>query len=59
MPLDRVSSVLQAQVAELEAKGTAKGAEKVVVAVRPPEGERGRPRSETSRSCGARTTRAT
>ena len=41
MPLDRVSSVLQAQVAELEAKGTAKGAEKVVVEVRPPEGERG------------------
>ncbi len=41
MPLDRVTSVLKAQVAELEAKGTAKGAEKVVVEVRPPEGERG------------------
>ncbi|HEX9108814.1 MAG TPA: aminotransferase class I/II-fold pyridoxal phosphate-dependent enzyme, partial [Longimicrobiales bacterium] len=41
MPLDRVSQVLKAQVAELEAKGTAKGAEKVVVEVRPPEGERG------------------
>ncbi len=41
MPLDRVTSVLTAQVAELEAKGTAKGAEKVVVEVRPPEGERG------------------
>ncbi len=41
MPLDRVTSVLKAQVAELEARGTAKGAEKVVVEVRPPEGERG------------------
>lgn len=41
MPLDRVTSVLQAHVADLEHKGTAKGAEKVVVAVRPAEGNRG------------------
>jgi glycine C-acetyltransferase len=41
MPLDRLSPVLRAQVAELEAKGTAKGAEKVVVAVRPAASGRG------------------
>ena len=41
MPLDRLNSVLQAHVAGLEKAGTAKGAEKVVVAVKPPEGSRG------------------
>ena len=41
MPLDRLTEVLRAQVAELEERGTAKGAEKVVVAVLPPAGERG------------------
>ena len=41
MPLTRVTPALQAHVAELEAKGTAKGAEQVVTAVRPGAGERG------------------
>jgi glycine C-acetyltransferase len=41
MPLDRVTEVLRGQVAELEAKGTAKGAETVVTRVIPPSGDRG------------------
>ena len=41
MPIDRVAGVLRAHVADLEAKGTAKGAESVVVEVIPPQGERG------------------
>jgi glycine C-acetyltransferase len=41
MPLDRVSNVLAAHVADLDAKGTAKGAETVVTAVKPAAGERG------------------
>ncbi len=41
MPLDRLTPLLRAHVADLEAKGTAKGAEQVVTAVRPPAGERG------------------
>src|SRR5690606_5605150 len=41
MPLDRLTSVLDAHVEELKRRGTAKGAEPVVVAVIPPEGERG------------------
>jgi glycine C-acetyltransferase len=39
MPLDRVAAVLKAQVAELEERGTAKGAESVVTdVIRPREG---------------------
>lgn len=41
MPMDRLSTVLQAHVAGLEQAGTAKGAENVVVAVKPPTGDRG------------------
>ncbi|HSW31646.1 MAG TPA: aminotransferase class I/II-fold pyridoxal phosphate-dependent enzyme [Longimicrobiales bacterium] len=41
MPMDRLSTVLQAHVAGLEKAGTAKGAEHVVVAVKPPAGDRG------------------
>jgi glycine C-acetyltransferase len=41
MPLDRVTDVLRAQITELEARGTAKGAETVVTGVIPPAGERG------------------
>jgi len=41
MPLDRVTRVLNAHVAGLEEKGTAKGKEKVVTGVIPPRGERG------------------
>lgn len=41
MPLDRLTSVLDRNVAELEDAGTAKGAEHVVVGVRPAEGDRG------------------
>jgi glycine C-acetyltransferase len=41
MPLDRVGEVLARQVAELERKGTAKGAEAVVLAVIPAGGGRG------------------
>lgn len=41
MPLDRVTEVLRGQIGELEAKGTAKGAEIVVTRVIPPAGERG------------------
>ena len=41
MPLDRLSPVLEAHVAGLEKAGTAKGTEHVVVAVRPPSGDRG------------------
>jgi glycine C-acetyltransferase len=41
MPLDRVTEVLRGQVAELEARGTAKGAETVVTGVIPPAGDRG------------------
>jgi glycine C-acetyltransferase len=53
MPLDRLTQVLETQVAELEERGTAKGAETVVTegdrpAGRPrsalPSGGRGRPR---------------
>lgn len=41
MPLDRITEVLRGQVAELEEKGTAKGAETVVRRVIPPAGDRG------------------
>ncbi len=41
MPVDRLSTVLEQNVAGLEEAGTAKGAESVVVGVRPAEGERG------------------
>jgi glycine C-acetyltransferase len=41
MPLDRISRVLVAQVEELEARGTAKGAETVVTQVIRPTGTRG------------------
>lgn len=41
MPLDRLSTVLDAHVRGLEEAGTAKGAEHVVVEVRPPAGDRG------------------
>ncbi len=41
MPLDRLSGVLDAHVKSLEEAGTAKGAEKVVVGVKPAEGSRG------------------
>jgi len=41
MPLNRLSQVLAAHVADLEEAGTAKGAEAVVVEVRPAEGDRG------------------
>ncbi|MBI4537979.1 MAG: aminotransferase class I/II-fold pyridoxal phosphate-dependent enzyme [Gemmatimonadetes bacterium] len=41
MPLDRITRVLGEQLADLDAKGTAKGAEAVVTAVLPLEGECG------------------
>jgi glycine C-acetyltransferase len=41
MPLDRLTNALAAHVAGLEEKGTAKGAEAVVVEVRPPSGAKG------------------
>jgi glycine C-acetyltransferase len=41
MPLNRLTDALRAHVAELEEKGTAKGAESVVVEVIPPSGGRG------------------
>jgi len=41
MPVDRLSEVLSAHAAELERAGTAKGAESVVVRVRPAQGARG------------------
>lgn len=41
MPLDRLSGALRDQVAGLEEKGTAKGAETVVTGVVPPGGDRG------------------
>ncbi|HEX7051178.1 MAG TPA: aminotransferase class I/II-fold pyridoxal phosphate-dependent enzyme [Longimicrobiales bacterium] len=41
MPLDRIGEVLRDHVTDLERKGTAKGAEAVVTAVRAPEGGRG------------------
>ncbi|HEX9885196.1 MAG TPA: aminotransferase class I/II-fold pyridoxal phosphate-dependent enzyme [Longimicrobiales bacterium] len=41
MPLNRLNGLLAAHVAGLEEAGTAKGAESVVVAVLPPEGDRG------------------
>jgi len=41
MPLDRLSTVLEAHVQGLEAAGTAKGAEAIVVSVIPAEGDRG------------------
>ncbi len=41
MPLDRISEMLQDHVADLERRGTAKGAEAVVTKVLPPEGDRG------------------
>jgi glycine C-acetyltransferase len=41
MPFDRISSVLRKHVADLEERGTAKGAESVVREVRRPAGEKG------------------
>lgn len=41
MPLDRITEVLRTGIAELEAQGTAKGAETVVSRVIPPDGDRG------------------
>jgi glycine C-acetyltransferase len=41
MPMDRLTPVLSAQIAGLEDKGTAKGAEVVVCGVIKPQGERG------------------
>ena len=41
MPIDRLNAVLDAHVNELEAAGTAKGAEAVVTGVLPAEGDRG------------------
>ncbi len=41
MPLDRLTQVLKDHVADLEEKGTAKGAESVVTRAVPPEGDRG------------------
>lgn len=41
MPLDRLTGVLEAHVAELEQRGTAKGAESVVTEVIRPAGDRG------------------
>jgi glycine C-acetyltransferase len=41
MPLNRITEVLHTHVADLEEKGTAKGAESVVVDVLPPTGDRG------------------
>jgi glycine C-acetyltransferase len=41
MALDRVTDVLRAQIVELEARGTAKGAETVVTGVIPATGDRG------------------
>jgi glycine C-acetyltransferase len=41
MPLSRIADVLRTHVADLDAKGTAKGAESIVVEVIPPSGDRG------------------
>jgi glycine C-acetyltransferase len=41
MPVDRLSAILSKHVADLEQAGTAKGAESVVVAVKPAETDRG------------------
>ena len=41
MPLDRITSVLDAHVADLEDRGTAKGAESIVVGVKAPSGRKG------------------
>ncbi len=41
MPIDRLDDVLRSHVASLEEAGTAKGAEAVVVAVKPAAGDRG------------------
>lgn len=41
MPSDRLHQALARETAELKAKGTAKGAEKVITAVLPKEGDRG------------------
>jgi glycine C-acetyltransferase len=41
MPMNRLADALRAHVADLEEKGTAKGAESVVVQVIPPAGDRG------------------
>src|SRR5437016_4779756 len=41
MPLQKLLEDLKAQLAHLDAAGTAKGAEQVVVAVKPPQGARG------------------
>ncbi|MDH3206764.1 MAG: aminotransferase class I/II-fold pyridoxal phosphate-dependent enzyme [Gemmatimonadota bacterium] len=41
MPIDRLSNVLRGHVDDLIAAGTSKGAETVVVGVRPAEGDRG------------------
>ena len=41
MPIEKLVDDLKAQLAGLDAQGTAKGAEQVVVAVKPPQGGRG------------------
>ena len=41
MPVDRLTPILDAHVRSLDDAGTAKGAEAVVVAVKPAEGDRG------------------
>ena len=41
MPLDRLTRVLDAHVADLEEAGTAKGAESVVISVKPAEDDCG------------------
>ncbi|HTO99384.1 MAG TPA: aminotransferase class I/II-fold pyridoxal phosphate-dependent enzyme [Myxococcales bacterium] len=41
MPLEKLVDDLKAQLADLDAQGTAKGQEQVVVAVKPPQGGRG------------------
>jgi glycine C-acetyltransferase len=41
MPLEKLVDDLKAQLADLDAQGTAKGKEQVVVAVKPPQGGRG------------------
>ena len=41
MPIDRLNNALAAHVAALEERGTAKGAESIVVEVLPPTGDRG------------------
>jgi glycine C-acetyltransferase len=41
MPIEKLAKELEAQLGELDRAGTGKGAEHVVVAVKPPEGSRG------------------